>query len=506
MSTVRRQRLGGATLSPSSPSPDQTPFGRISRLSPQVQELQSAPKYVDIYTGSPLGQYLSLETSPSADEALSHAQLKSPPRWKGTRGFGARHINDQVPFSLWSEHDQDFRTISTSEMRYLAEFYKAKRLEFQDCLMVIETLDPPKPIPLTVAAVPAIFVPPGQKQQYLYASYPYVGPRVPDPCPHLALKRMYTPTKSQMVNIISVLAEMANVRRVNFFPTTIVVELVYGDGRVYPTASFPAVVAGLPTTYHHGPIPFFSSMKNHARERLLDPSRYLTGIGPLPQDGTNYLREHSWGLLSPGVRVSTSPTTYSGTYANEVQSTTCGVLLRKGATECISVANHGFPERTEVFHPGCDGDKIGDIVHRYPELDIAMVQPTPSNSNRFSNGTYFQAEPPKRLAERCDLVRETWFEVDGMSTGLLSFQYIADSVEEPLRSPGHPKIPVLQWRLNTIYRIFGARNPVVIDGICGAPIVEIETGNVAGFFHLANGDFAECAALDDFVTEGWEVV
>src|ERR1700758_1685107 len=35
------------------------------------------------------------------------------------------------------------------------------------------------------------------------------------------------------------------------------------------------------------------------RERLLDPGRYLPGplIGPLPQDGTNYLREPSWRML-----------------------------------------------------------------------------------------------------------------------------------------------------------------------------------------------------------------
>ena len=45
-----------------------------------------------------------------------------------------------------------------------------------------------------------------------------------------------------------------------------------------------------------------------------------------------------------------------------------------------------------------------------------------------------------------------------------------------------------------------------MDGLCGAPVVEIETGNVAGFFHLANGDWAECAAFDDIIAEGWEVV
>jgi hypothetical protein len=40
----------------------------------------------------------------------------------------------------------------------------------------------------------------------------------------------------------------------------------------------------------------------------------------------------------------------------------------------VSVANHGFLPGDEVFHPTANDDKIGDIVDRYPELDIAMVQ------------------------------------------------------------------------------------------------------------------------------------
>lgn len=240
------------------------------------------------------------------------------------------------------------------------------------------------------------------------------------------------------------------------------------------------------------------------RSYLLDPRQYLPGrsIGPLPQDGTNSLREPSWGVLCPGVRVSTGSATDSG-YANAVQSSTCGVLLRKGAARHVSVANHGFFAASEVFHPANNGDKIGNIVDRYLELDLAMVQLSPDNSGRFSNETYFQAEPPKRLEKRSDLVLGSWFEVDGMSTGLISFQLAAKTFQKPKRPPGHPEITVLQWRRDIV---FGASSPELMDGLCGAPLVEVNTGNVAGFFHLANGDWAECAALDDLVAEGWEVV
>jgi len=457
--------------------------------------------YVDIYTGS---RCLDSEAPPKS-AAQSHAHPDPISRWQG-RGFGSRHINDDIPFSLWSEDGQKFRDATVEEMRYIQRKFDAEKLSFVNHLIIIETSKPPQPVPLTVGCTPAIFVTPGQEQKYTYGLAPYVNPRAVDPCPHLSWRGMQRSEEQQMMDVISVLMELGDIQRVNFFPASIVVELVHGNGRVYSTASLPAVVAGLPTTYHHDPLPFFVSMKDRTRERLLDPRQYLPGpsIGPLPQDGTNYLREPSWGVLCPGVRVSTGSTTDSG-YANAVQSSTCGVLLRKGTARHVSVANHGFFAGSEVFHPVYNGDKIGDIVDRYPELDLAMVQLTPANSGRFSNETYFQAEPPKRLAKRSDLDLGSWFEVDGMSTGLISFQLAAKTFQKPKRPPGHPEIPALQWRRDIVFRIFGASSPELMDGLCGAPFVEVNTVNVAGFFHLANGDWAECAALDDLVAEGWEV-
>jgi hypothetical protein len=98
----------------------------------------------------------------------------------------------------------------------------------------------------------------------------------------------------------------------------------------------------------------------------------------------------------------------------------------------VSAANRGYLASNEVFHPAADGDKIGDIVNRYPELDIAMVQLTPAHFSHFSNQTYFQAESPNRLADTSNLAKGTWFEVDRMSTGMLSFQYPVDSFERPV--------------------------------------------------------------------------
>ena len=121
-----------------------------------------------------------------------------------------------------------------------------------------------------------------------------------------------------------------------------------------------------------------------------------------------------------------------------------------------------------------------------------ILRLTLAYSSHFSNQTYFQAEPPKRLTDISNLVRGIWFEVDVMSTGMLLFQYLIDSCERPIRPPGHPEIPILRWKRDTAFRIFGASSPQLMDGLCGAPFVEVETGNVAGFFHLAYGDWAEC--------------
>src|SRR5271154_1644933 len=192
-----------------------SPSGRFTRRSPLVQRLQSAPKYVDIYIGSPLGQVLNLgvqsQSSAQAQslsqfqsQSLPHAHPDPQPRWQGPRGFGARHINDHAPFSLWDEEKQDFRKATAQEARSIAKTYNAKRLEFHDYLMVIETSNPPKPVPLTVACVPTIFVPPGQGRKYMMGLASSLGPRVRDPCPHLSWGRMRTPTKPQMADVVSV--------------------------------------------------------------------------------------------------------------------------------------------------------------------------------------------------------------------------------------------------------------------------------------------------------------
>jgi hypothetical protein len=88
-------------------------------------------------------------------------------------------------------------------------------------------------------------------------SAPYVGPRVRDPYPHLSWERIQTPIDSQMADVISVLMQLVNIERVHFWPTSIVVELVYGDRRGYTNGSLPAFMA-LWMNHYHDSVPFSS--------------------------------------------------------------------------------------------------------------------------------------------------------------------------------------------------------------------------------------------------------
>lgn len=71
-------------------------------------------------------------------------------------------------------------------------------------------------------------------------------------------------------------------------------------------------------------------------------------------------------------------------------------------------------------------------------------------------------------------------------------------MERPTRPPGHPPIPILQWQHYNILQMFGATNTKLLDGLCGARIVGIDSGDVAE-------DYAQCAAPGDLIVEGWGV-
>ncbi|KAJ5543359.1 hypothetical protein N7461_009362 [Penicillium sp. DV-2018c] len=299
------------------------------------------------------------------------------------------------------------------------------------------------------------------------------------------------------------MASLARVKAAIFLPSWTIFELEFGDGRSYEKRSLPGVVAGRTALYHHGDEPFTSVMRSLTRPRLIDPSQ-VSDAGAAPQDGANYLRR---SVLTPGCRIesglwhSGAPTEFT------TAATTCGIkICNLAGEEMLTVSNHGFLSSEEVYHPSADGDLIGKVVDSRPELDIALVKLTPAASSSFTNSSYFQAEPPTCLLEMSQISQGSWSEVDGMSSGLFSMVNIGIQTVQPKRPAGHPDLEFGKWDTRSVSFLFGNVNKAISDGVCGAPIVDIESGGVSGFFHLSDGVFAHSAMLDDLVAEGWEVV
>ncbi|CAG7990596.1 unnamed protein product [Penicillium salamii] len=472
------------------------------RLSPQVQRIQQSSPYTDIFTGAP-AFVLSRQDTQGQNPPQTHAHPQ-PSRWENPTGWGARHVNDTAPFTLWDPEKRQFRSPDKTELGWIWKKFGAAHLGLCGWYMWIETETPPRPIPLTVGCMPVTFSGPGSYATDSIPEAPYPNPRIADPCPTLTWPKMAFPTKQQNVALLTALSPLAHIQAVLYLPTWTVVELSYGDGRIYEPGSLPGIVAGRTTLYHHGPEPFHARMKQQTRARYVDPLQYTASSGPLPQDYSNYLRR---SYLSPGCRVESGLGPTGSRYESSSAATTLGIKIRNGrGDEFVTVAHHGFLHSGDVHHPKTGEDIIGTISDTRPELDVAFVKLTPAASANFRNDCYFQAEPAQRLVSGDVIEAGTWSEVEGMSSGFISLLAIGRRFDAPERPPGHPTIPFFKWRVSKVNAIFGAMNPTISEGICGAPIVQCQTGEVGGFFHLSDGTNCLSADLDDLIAEGWQVV
>lgn len=181
----------------------------------------------------------------------------------------------------------------------------------------------------------------------------------------------------------------------------------------------------------------------------------------------------------------------------------------------MTCALHGWLNSNEVYHPQApSGEMIGVIKERYDAQDIALVDLHPSI--RFTNSSYFDAIPPRRLLTREDTrnTRGHWYLADSMSTGCVAMMQEGIIHKLPSRPSGHFEIPYTKWQRETsiyskLYAMIGATggDADVADGLCGAPIVE-ESANsqgIAGFFQLEDGQHYIAPCLDQLVADGWSL-
>lgn len=252
------------------------------RSSPQAQQLQTNSPYTDIHTTA------------ISNPLCSHSHPE-PKRWHNPGGWGARHINDTAPFTLWNEQERKFRLPTREELLWIWGKFGLGDLAHRGWYMRIETArPPPQPVPLTVGCMPMYFVGTGESHFEARPRGPHPNPRAPDPCPALRLPAMQFPTREQNIAVLTALERLADVRAIVYLPRLTVVELRHGDGRTYGPRTLPGVVAGRTTVYHHAEEPFYKSMKDYTRVRVVDPQERMNNnqVLPqtLPQDDANCLR------------------------------------------------------------------------------------------------------------------------------------------------------------------------------------------------------------------------
>ena len=79
-----------------------SPMPSPLRSSP-VQQVQQS-----LYTNALITPLRTRTNTQHLRDAISHAHPE-PQRWQNPGGWGARHMNDKAPFTLWDEENRQFR-------------------------------------------------------------------------------------------------------------------------------------------------------------------------------------------------------------------------------------------------------------------------------------------------------------------------------------------------------------------------------------------------------------
>lgn len=439
--------------------------------------------------------------SPHTDQSKSQSQSERPRLFTTQNpGFGSRHVYDRAPFSLWDYESETFREPLARELNWMFETFRARTIDVDLPDIIIHTGRPPTEIPLTTGGALVRFVPEDMFLPNLPAGAlrPYPnrqrGDLLSSPLPLYS-----TPSHQQCHEIIRLLTLEVDIRAVHFLPPQIIVELDVTSEKSYARHSLPSRAGGISIQYHEAHESFWKGSSQKGYERLITPTDTVV-------DNSDYLFNNPH-RISPGVCLASSFVIEGGLAISSWLSTSAGLFLQKGNKRCLSVANHGFPDSLEVYHPSPTGRRIGQITDRFPVWDVALAQLDPSIS--FSNDQYFAAPKPSRLLSVDEIKAGDWFEVDGYSTGRLDMCARGRSYIRPTMPEGIQSIPIpyRDWKVETAYSLFGTIGVSIKEGICGAPVVDQE-GRVAGMFSLVDqsGMWAHTARLDFLSNSGWSLI
>jgi hypothetical protein len=395
---------------------------------------------------------------------------------------------DPMKFSLYDATKDEYLVPTDLQINDLRDaFPSAVDFRFQWPLIIVRCSEPPEQVPLTVAGVPALFLPANDPYELIPGTPGH--PRVAD---YLAEKPYNPHIETQFDFCQRVLATLRSRKlsplSASLYLGTLVVELEYD----IPPSSLPGRLGGV--------VPYYCNGKSAWKNRDIRQSRLIT-----PMHGTVDASNYSSTGITPGVRV--CGIGYAGT---------SGLLLRNRLTaeRRLMVANHIFRDTDDVYHPTTSPENhIGKVTHRYPNLDIALVQL--DGHVTYNNDTYFDAPMPKKLMTRHyrGTPGQEWFFVDSPFTGLVPFLWagVRVGIRDDLPQPFHS----LKYDEQYVFLSMHINVGRLAEGVCGSPVVHDECligsesdGAVIGLFSWSDQNIIEnlfVSVMDEIVADGWDV-
>jgi hypothetical protein len=396
--------------------------------------------------------------------------------------------NDPMEFSLYDLTKGDYRVPTDLEIDALRDaFPSAVDFRFQWPLMIVRCSKPPEQVPLTVGRVPAVFLPVSDKYEPIPGTPGH--PRVAD----FLAENPYDPDIETRFDFCRRVLAALSERKLSSLSASLYLRALVIELQNYiPPLSLPGRLGGI--------VPYYCNGKSAWKNREIRQSHLIT-----PIQGTVDVSNYSSTGLTPGVRV-----------CGDNCAGTSGLVLHNRFTgdRRLMVANHVFCDTDDVYHPATSPENhIGKVTHRYPDLDIALVQL--NEHVEYSNTTYFDAPIPKKLVTRNyqGIPGQEWFCVDSPFTGLapLLWTGVRVGIKEDLSQPFHSLKYVEQYVFMSMHINVGRLS----EGVCGSPLVHDEgcsgsesDGAVMGLFSWSDQNIIEnlfVAVVDEIVVDGWEV-
>ena len=184
-----------------------------------------------------------------------------------------------------------------------------------------------------------------------------------------------------------------------------------------------------------------------------------------------------------------------------MRSSHLGSRKRYVGEKLVTVASHGFPFSTAVFHPTSNCKSIGNVVKRIPHTDIALI--------KLDDGIQYANETFESVVDGAAALSHLTMLEAAKNTTMGDFCYMnnpftgySEGTIGPVSTMRVPSddmnVPELPWvRTQWAYMGQGFRQNLE-DGVCGSAIWT-QQGKVIGFFQYApsSGYFQDwCLTVD----------